>query len=192
MMAENETDQVISTRRLKFSIRTMLIVVALVSVGLGGTRLWVLWNTHYKLEAYLFVDEDFEKDLESAEDWYQQSVEHAEMFGYVFVDRGPDPRLYNSQARYTSISNADITYRPFLASWNPKRFGAAYSVEANYFTINKRQAELREQVKAVVDGNPNLNLPKLRIELVQLDNNSKTTIVEGDPRELDDQDGNGQ
>ena len=38
-------------RRLKFSIRTMLIVVTLVSVGIGGARLWVLWNTEYYLHA---------------------------------------------------------------------------------------------------------------------------------------------
>ena len=183
-VGDSESDK--PPRRLRFSIRTMLIVVVLISVGLGSTRLWVLWNTNYQLEAYLFVDEDFEKNLETAEDWYKQSVEHAEMFGYEFEDLGPDPRLYSSQARYPSTSNADITYRPFPASWNPKRFGAAYSVEANYFTIKKRQAELTKQVMAVVNGNPNLNFPKLRIELVQLDNNTVKTLVEGDPRELDD------
>ena len=171
--------------RMRFSIRTMLIVVALISVVLGGTRLWVLWNTKYTLEAYLFVDEDFEKNLETAEDWYEQSVEHAEIFGYEFVDLGPDPRKYNTEFMYPSISNADIKYRPFVGSWYPLRFGAAYSVGANYFTIDKRQAELKEQIKAVVDGNPNLKFPKLKIVLFRFDSGSKTTIAEVDPRKLE-------
>lgn len=172
--------------RMRFSIRTMLIVVTLISVVLGGTRLWVLCNTKYQVEAYLFVDEDFEKNLETAEDWYEHVVEHAEIFGYEFVDQGPDPRLYEWQsADSRSTSNTDITYGPFFVFGNPMRKGASYSVSANYFTIDKKQAELMEQVKAVVDGNPNLKFPKLKIVLVRLDSFSKTTIVEGDPRKLE-------
>ena len=47
-----------SSWRLKFSIRTMLIVEAVIATVVTGTRWWILSNTIYRLDAMILLKQE--------------------------------------------------------------------------------------------------------------------------------------
>ena len=122
--------------RLRFSIRTMLILVALISVGLGGTRLWFLWNT----DIYLRGGIGIEHWLGSGEATGMSFNELAKRFNYE--QQGP-------------VLGGAVKDNPTI-HFSSGLHNIVFSTTANYFTKDNKVDELREQLKTAVQDNPDL------------------------------------
>ena len=146
--------------RFRFSIRTMLIAVAVVVILTPGTRWWILSNTMYHLNATISIRiEDKDKVLNQRIRFFDNIAEIGGRLVYV---------------------------RPTLTG---SSFRAEYSSTVNYFEVEQTTFELRQQLIEAVEQIPDLQFDRYTIETVRtsvLTSSwpTRETIEEGSVEEL--------
>lgn len=127
-------------RRMRFSIRTMLIVVALISVGLGGSRLFVLWNTDIYLRGGLGI-----------ENWMEIGLGNGDATRMPFQELS---KRFNYEQKGSTLGGA-LNDNPGI-HFSSGFHNIVFNTTANYFTKDNKVDELREQLKTAVQDNPDL------------------------------------
>lgn len=125
-----ELEAWISRKRLRFSIRTMLILVAVVAVAVTGGRWFKLSNTFYRLDALVT---------------YKQGQ------SYIYINRPP--------TKYDEIYLSNMfLYKD--ESMSTGSLMVLYQSNANYSEVKQRSFELRQQLIEVVEQNPDLQFDR--------------------------------
>lgn len=153
---QNAADDLVkSSWRMNFSIRTMLIVVAVIAIFVTGGRWWILSNTMYRLDAFVFLrQEEFEKLTKQVE-------------GYEDV-------YWNMRG-----------YKDQSISYFPHECIIRYESTANYFEVKQKAFELRQELIATVERYPELQFDRYIIRsILEPSGTNRKTIEEGDLREL--------
>lgn len=147
MFEQAETEPVRSSRRMRFSIRTLLILVTIVAIGIAGGRWWISHNTTYVITATVLClpvgDLGFKRDNET------ELIDLQQRFGYQQDGR-------NALA-------GPLKENPSIYCF-PSQYSIQYKTEANYFNFNEKISEMKEQIMAMIDRNPDFRFNLIRIE----------------------------